>query len=197
MARGQFIDTAASPENILNLWKAINGLRTDLATAQSTITQQAATIAAQQIQLRDARSLAQQAAVTAGKLTNAFSQSNSGGGSGGDCASKAAMHDSQQAMVEAAKADLLTEGENLSGLEGSWKITNRTVQYLRPSQPTVGLISKESGTNWNGYSADKLMYNDGVVFDLLADAENAPPTGANTTWSFSGCVDPSLLRDPV
>lgn len=192
MARGKFIDTQPSPENILKLWQAINALHETTASQAETIRSQAETIATQQTALASTTRLAQQAAVTAGKATSASSQSNSGGGGG-----TPPQHDSQFAVVQQAIADLNTEGEDLSGPCGSFKVTNRVVQYLRPSQPTVGLINKPSGNNCGGYSTDALMYTDGAVYDILIDAENAPPTGAAPSWSYAGQRPASDWRDPV
>ena len=187
----RYYNTEATPQNLRALWDRLHDLTDQLTAQQTTITAQAATITSQASQLSTLQKQTAQALITAGKTTSATSTSNSGGGGGGTPA-----HDSEFAVVVAAIADLVAEGHDLSGPCGSWTIVNRVVQNLRPTQPDVGLIAK-GGTNCNGYSIDALMYLDGAVYDILIDADNAPPTGADPNWSYAGQRPASDWRDPV
>lgn len=193
MANSRFVDTRLTPQNLRALWDAIFTAQQGLAAANATIQQQAATIAAQQTQLAQQQTQVQQALITAGKATSQTSQSNPPSGGGGSTPS----HDSQYNVVVAVIADLLAHGEDLSGPCGSFAVVNEVVKWLRPSQPDVGIINKPSGTNCNGYSIDAIMYLDGAVYDLLIDADNAPPTGASPQWSYAGQRPASDWRDPV
>lgn len=187
-------DDKPTPANLRAIWSQIIQMRTDLTAAQQTISAQQATIADQATTISQQTQQIQQALITAGKATSQTSQANAPSGGGGG---STPSHDSQFAVVQAVIADLLAHGEDLSGPCGSFKVTNEVVQWLRPSQPDVGIINKPSGTNCGGYSIDALMYLDGAVYDLLIDADNAPPTGAQPNWSYAGQRPASDWRDPV
>lgn len=189
----KYFDTRLTEQNIRTIWDQINRLNTDVVSAQGTITAQQATIATLQAQLTAAQQLAQHAVITAGKATSATATSLA---TPSPPAPPPSDHDNQYAVVVAVIADLVAHAVDLSGPCGSWAVVNEVVKWLRPSQPTVGLIAK-GGTNCNGYSIDALMYLDGAVYDLLIDAENAPPTGAAPQWSYAGQRPASDWRDPV
>lgn len=197
MAKGRFVDDRLTPQNLRALWDRVHALN-DLLTGQATtIQQQAATITSLQSQLSSVANDAQQALITAGKATSQTSTTNpSGGGGGTDTCDFGAHPDHYQTVVDVI-ADLIAHGEDLSGPCGSFLVVNTVVQWLRPSEPEIGIIHKPSGTNCNNYSIDALMYNDGVVVDILINADNAPPTGADPQWGFAGCRDVSDWRDPV
>lgn len=196
--KGGYVNTQPTPDNFVQIWNAINRLGAQLADAnalnaslQQTIDQQATTITSLQQQI-------QQAAIAAGKATAASTTTNNTGpGGGGGGGGGTPVHDSQYQVVVDVIADLLAHGEDLSGPCGSFLVVNEVVKWLRPSQPDVGIISKPSGTNCSGYSIDALMYLDGQVFDILINADNAPPTGAAPQWSFAGTRPASDWRDPV
>ncbi len=187
-------DTSSSPQNIRAIWSLIHSLKDDLATAKDTITQQQTTIASLTVKLTATDTKAQQALIFAGKAASLTSQgvSPAPGGGGGSGGGGGDTHPNHYDLVVEAKADLTTEGEDLTGPCGAFKIVRRAAQYIAPSDPTVGLLDKPTGNNCTGYATDIIAYRDGIIYDVLIDAG-----GANTpAWSFSGSVDPSRYRPP-
>jgi len=194
----RFYDLTPSPSSMKALWDKIYDLFDNLETAQATINRQEAALLDQGNQIDVMGEQTRQALIAAGKMTGVgtVNEGTDGGEEEDNCDELANTHDDHIATVEAVIADLVAHGVDLSGECGSWTVVNEVVKWLRPSEPTIGLIAK-GGTNCNGYSIDALMYNDGVVFDILINAENAPPTGADPQWGYGGCRDPSDWRDPV
>ena len=194
--KGALVNTQPTEQNLLALWNRIRELGVDLAAAQATITSQQTLITTLQSQQTTTEEQAQQALILAGK---AASQSATGvppapggGGGGGGGGGSGDSHPNHYALVVEAKNDLITEGEDLTGPCGGFKIVRRAAQYIQPSDPAVGLLDKPTGNNCGGYAVDIICYNDGVIYDVLIDSG-----GANTpAWNFSGTVDPSRYRAP-
>lgn len=191
-----FVDTEPSPQNLRAIWDAIRSIKTQQATADDTITKQAATLGSIEGQLQDVDDRLRQALITAGKETGTGTTNEGTEEGDANCDELATDHPDHVDVVEAVIADLVAHGVDLSGPCGSFAVVNEVVKWLRPSEPDIGLIAK-GGNNCMGYSTDALMYKDGVVFDILSDAENAPPTGADPQWGFAGCRDEGDWRDPV
>lgn len=191
-----FMDHSADPQNIRAIWDAIRSMRASIDAAEATITEQAGIITNMEGQLQDADDRIRQALITAGKETGTGTVNEGTEEDEGNCDELANDHPDHVDVVAAVIADLIAHGVDLSGPCGSWAVTNEVVKWLRPSEPDIGLIAK-GGNNCNGYSTDAIMYKDGVVFDILSDAENAPPTGADPQWGFAGCRDEGDWRDPV
>jgi hypothetical protein len=200
MTKGRYYDTEASPRNLRAIWDRLHDLADRHDANTTTITQQAATIAALQTQLTTAQQTAQQAAIIAGKAVSQSSTgvppSGGGGGGSGGGGGNGDAHPNHANLVAQAKADLITAGEDLTGPCGGFKIVRRACQYIAPSDPTVGVLTKPAPTPNNciiagiGYAADIIMYPDGIIYDVLFDAG-----GANTPqWNFKGTTDPGLYR---
>jgi hypothetical protein len=80
------------------------------------------------------------------------------------------------------------------GNERGWTVTNQTCLRLVALGEDAGLLAKAGGTNWLGYSIDRVMYRDsGAIYDCLGDGEGA----ATPQWNFDGTVDPALWRAPI
>jgi hypothetical protein len=93
------------------------------------------------------------------------------------------------------KSWLLSLGLDLSGPCGAFSIVQNAAWYLRPSNPTVGLLDKPGGNNCRGYATDIIMFSDmnGQIIDCLGDGG-----GANIPqWGVSDTVDPDRWRPPV
>lgn len=75
-----------------------------------------------------------------------------------------------------------------------WTITNEVARRLQALGEDAGLLGKTSGTNYNGYSLDRICYRSGgELYDCLMDAEGE----ARPDWRYEGLVDVSLWRPPV
>ena len=192
---GAYYDDKPTPQNLRTIWSQIIQMRSDLTAAQATITTQAATIAEQQAALDANVKATQQAAIAAGKATAAATTTNNTGpGGGGTPPANGAKYPNYASLVQQAKDDLTTEGEDLTGNCGAFKIVRRAVQYIAPSNPAVGLFHKSGGTgcsiNGDFYSIDRICFNDGWLYDTLFDAG-----GVNTVqWNFDGVADPNDYR---
>lgn len=80
-----------------------------------------------------------------------------------------------------------------ASVERGWLVTNRACELCGEN---FGLLSKPSGTNWNGYSIDCLMRATGETWDVLGDAEGiARPQWTRTTPT--GMTAPSKWRPHV
>lgn len=182
--RGRFIDTSSSESNFLAIWNKLHALDEQLTAAQGTVAEQATTIADLNTQIAAANQSVQQALIAAGKPTSSVASvppGDSGGDSGGG-GGNGTDHPNYASLVQQAKDDLITEGEDLTGPCGGFKIVRRAVQYIAPSDPAVGLLDKPSGTNCMNYSIDIIVFNDGLAYDVLYDSG-----GANTVqWNFIG-----------
>ena len=89
------------------------------------------------------------------------------------------------AYVAAVKARCLAAGIMLSGAEGAFQITKRVAWGLR--EYGIGLVSKSSGNNWQGYSVDYLCWANGDGVDILGDAGGGnTPQWAAKPDEFSG-----------
>ncbi len=99
------------------------------------------------------------------------------------------------AYIGRVKDWLLSRGHNLSGPCGAFDIVSNAAWYLRPSNPTVGLLDKPAGNNCRGYATDIIMFSDmnGDIIDCLGDGggQNVPQ------WGVSDTVDPGRWRPPV
>lgn len=80
----------------------------------------------------------------------------------------------QVEIVAAVKGELVSRGVDLSGPCGALEITKRVAWALRARG--VGLLSKPSGNNCQGYSVDYLVFPDASGRDILGDGggENVP-----------------------
>lgn len=80
----------------------------------------------------------------------------------------------QVEIVAAVKGDLVSRHVDLSGPCGAFEITKRVAWALRSQG--VGLLSKPSGNNCQGYSVDYLVRADASGVDILGDAggDNGP-----------------------
>ena len=97
----------------------------------------------------------------------------------------------QPEIVAQVKADLTARGVSLADSCGGFAITKRVAWRLRASG--IGLVSKPSGNNCEGFSVDVLMYPDGRAFDILSDAG-----GANgPAWGAIEPIESSRWRPPV
>jgi len=182
--------TDPTPQNLRLIWDRIFAIEGLLTTAQATITQQATTITTLQADLAKSGRTASQALITAGQAIDAATGTPSDGGDEGPSGDD---HPNHFAEVTQAKADVVAAGESIAGVCGAFKIVKTTAWRLRFSDPTIGLLSKPSGTNCGGYSGDIICYTDGIIFDILQDAG-----GANTPqWNFAGQVDPDRYRVPI
>lgn len=198
--RSRYVNLQPTPENFRALWDRVHDLDSLLDEARHTLTTQATTITDLRTHLADAQARAQQALILAGKAVAQTSQGVSPApGGGGDPGGNGDAHPNYLAQVVQAKADLITAGVNLAGACGGFEITKRAVQYIAPSDPAVGLLDKQTGTNCGGYAIDIVCFNDGVIYDVLFDAENSSPTGVgkNPQWNFKGVVDSSRYRPPI
>lgn len=76
--------------------------------------------------------------------------------------------------VATAKADLERAGVPLTGPGGAFWIVQLAAWRLRASG--AGLLTKNSGNNFEGFAVDIIAYGDGSIFDVLGDAggENKP-----------------------
>jgi hypothetical protein len=81
------------------------------------------------------------------------------------------MPSGDAAYVAAVKAQLEAQGVNLAGPCGAFAITQHVAWGLRTSG--IGLVSKPSGNNCQGYSVDYLAYPNGDGVDILGDAGGA------------------------
>jgi hypothetical protein len=72
------------------------------------------------------------------------------------------------AYVAAVRAECLAAGLDLSGPCGAFQITKRVAWGLRGAG--IGLVSKSSGNNCDGYSVDFLCWKGGDGVDVLGDA---------------------------
>ena len=182
--------TALTVENMRLIWDRLFGIEGLLTTAQATITAQGTTITDLTTRLAKAERTSEQALISAGQAIDAATGEpapSDGGGPGGD------DHPNHFDVVVQAKADIIAAGESIVGNCGAFKIVKTVAWRLRLSDPTIGLLSKPTGTNCAGYSIDNIMYTDGVIFDILQDAG-----GANTPqWNFNGTVDPDRYRVPI
>src|SRR2546425_694681 len=87
-------------------------------------------------------------------------------------------------VVQQAKAALVTAGVALNGPCGAFAITRLAVWQMRGSG--AGLLTKPTGNNCEGYAVDILMYPNGNIVDIIADAG-----GANIpAWQPGTAVDP-------
>jgi hypothetical protein len=102
-----------------------------------------------------------------------------------------AQHPDHTALVAMVKQQLVSQGEDLSGACGGFKITKRVAWALR--NEGAGLLSKPSGNNCDAYSVDYIFYPDGLGYDILGDAG-----GANTpSWGGPDAIDASRYRPAV
>jgi hypothetical protein len=90
-----------------------------------------------------------------------------------------AQHPAHPDVVAQVKAQLQAQGVDLSGPCGAWQITKGVAWALQAEG--VGLLSKPSGNNCDGYSVDYVTYQDGSGVDILGDAgtTNAPGWDVN------------------
>jgi len=89
------------------------------------------------------------------------------------------------AYVAAVKAQCRAAGVDLSGPEGAFQITKRVAWGLR--EYGIGLVSKSSGNQWQGYSVDYLCWGNGDGVDILGDAGGANiPQWSAKPEEFSG-----------
>lgn len=97
-------------------------------------------------------------------------------------------------LVQIAKDDLIAAGIDLSGSCGAFEITKLVTYRLANSvEPTIGILSKPTGNNCDGYSVDIACFPDGSIYDILGASGEA-----NTPqWNFAGCVDPSRYQAPI
>jgi hypothetical protein len=87
--------------------------------------------------------------------------------------------------VAAVKAQLEAEGADLAGPCGAFRITQRVAWGLRSTG--VGLLSKPSGNQCDGYSVDYLIYPTGDGVDILGDAGGRNlPQWADKPGEFRG-----------
>lgn len=188
--RGRFYNVDPSPDNFRAIWDRLHDLDAQLTTAQATVAQQAATITGLQGTQTAHQQQIQQALILAGKAVDRASTTVPPAGGGGSGGGSGDSHPNHFDLVTQAKADLITEGQDLTGPCGAFTIVQRAVQYIQPSDPTAGFLAKPDGNNCNGFATDIVCYADGVIYDVLIDGG-----GANTPqWSFHGTVDPSRYR---
>lgn len=96
--------------------------------------------------------------------------------------------------VAAVKAQLERDGVNLSGPCGAFAITKRVAWGLR--RRGIGLVSKPSGNQCEGYSVDYLCWSNGDGVDILADAGGKnTPQWTEKPGEFTGQED--RWRAPV
>lgn len=212
--RGRFINSDASPENILQLWARIHA-HDDLITAQAdTINTQAQLITTLQASLVAVGKKAQQALITAStpKPTAGVDVNQPTGTGGGTTPSDPPFEfnddiGDQLAVVQAqAVLTPLTPASTVAEIfdfvrKVAWTLTGLT--FHDPNGAVIaGLLEKNAGENiftCNGhsYSISRVCFSNGHIFKILGDAG---PGGANTpSWQDNGgpgaylpAVDPSL-----
>ena len=81
-----------------------------------------------------------------------------------------AQHPAHPEVVSAVKDSLVAAHTDLSGC-GAFEITKRVAWQLRGEG--VGLLSKPTGNNCQGFSIDFVTYLDGSGVDILGDAGGA------------------------
>lgn len=169
-----------------------------ISQAQATISAQSDAIAALQRQMKQVSAgggTSQQSTVGGGGSGGSSGGSGSGTPGGGTPPPNPPPtdHPDHTDVVAQAKADLIAGGIGISGDCGAFEIVKLVAWRLTATEPTIGLLSKPSGTNCDGYNVSCIFYQDGVLFDILQDAG-----GANgPQWNFNGNLDPSLWRAPV
>ncbi len=100
-------------------------------------------------------------------------------------------------VVIQAKADLVAAAIDLSGDCGGFEITKLVAWRLKLSEPTIGLLFKDTGTRCSeggiDYSIDRVMYQNGVIVDVVGSAgvANVPQ------WNVEDAVDPIRWREPI
>lgn len=102
--------------------------------------------------------------------------------------------------ISQAKADLVAAGVPLTGSPcANFQIAKLTTWRLSSSYPQIGLLSKPSGNNCDGYAVDIITWRPEVgsgiiyVFNMLIDSE-----GAQTpTWDYLGPEDEGRWSAPV
>lgn len=92
----------------------------------------------------------------------------------------AALAQGHADVVAAVKAELQSQGKDLSGSCGAFQITKRVAWRLRAEG--AGLLSKPGGNNCDGFSVDYIVYPDGRGADILGDSgtANIPGWGEGT-----------------
>jgi hypothetical protein len=109
-------------------------------------------------------------------------------------------------VVARIKAELQGRGVSLVGPCGAFQITKRVAWELRGEG--AGLLSKPQGNNCEGFATDIIAFQDGRIFDILANAggdEDAsgnpiPGTGNVPVWnepSDGQRVDPARWRAAI
>jgi hypothetical protein len=93
--------------------------------------------------------------------------------------------------VAAVKAQLQSQGVDLTGPCGAFAITKRVAWGLRATG--AGLLSKPGGNNCEGFAVDIICFPSGAIVDILGDAG-----GSNTPgWNEGEQIDPSRFRPAV
>lgn len=199
--RGRFINTDASPENILRLWQQIH-THDDLITSQKeTIRSQAALISSLQSSMSAVEKKAQQALITAGTpQAVAGVDTNLPSGTGGGTPTPDPPFEfnddigDQLAVVQAQA--VLTPLSSSSTIEEIFAFTRAVAWTLSAStfhdpngNVVCGLLEKSAGDNifqcsglW--YSISRVCFSNGHIFKILGDAG---PGGANSpSWQDNG-----------
>lgn len=100
-------------------------------------------------------------------------------------------HPDQSGTIAQAKADLITQGVNISGACGAWEIVRLAAKMMGGG---AGLLNKPGGNNCNGYAVDIIAYPDGYIFDALIDSGNANTPSWNPTGCPGGSTCPAEYR---
>ena len=86
-----------------------------------------------------------------------------------------------------------TWDEMTPGPARAWTITNQVCLRLQAQGEDAGLLAKDSGNQFLGYSTDIVVYRDGHHYDCLINSE----ADATPAWQDKGMIDPTRWRPPL
>jgi hypothetical protein len=99
-------------------------------------------------------------------------------------------------LVQAARADIVGRGLDVDASEcNRFEVLKRAASIIARVDPDVGLLSKPTGNNCEGYAVDVLCWKDGIIVDCLGAGRDGPCTAL---WQENpNPVDPGRWRPPV
>lgn len=104
-----------------------------------------------------------------------------------------AQHAPRVDVVAQAKADLQAAGTDFASPCGAFSITKLVAWRLRGEG--AGLLAKPSGNNCQGFSVDRIIYRDGLSYDILGSAGD--PGGSIPGWGGETNEGAAAWRDPI